>query len=149
MSNTRHLTIYLDGGSRGNPGHAGAGIVVSQTDATAPLVEAGYYLGQTTNNVAEYHALLKALAVAHQLSPTGVTIYSDSELMVRQLTGQYKVKSNDLKPLFEQAQRTLITLGDWSICHVRRAQNERADALANRAMDAAGDVVERDDPGIA
>jgi len=149
MSAGQRLTVHLDGGSRGNPGLAGAGVVLADAQSGEPVHEAGYFLGQMTNNVAEYRALLKALALARELSPTAVTIYSDSELMVRQLTGQYRVKSKDLKPLFERAQRQLIGLGDWSIRHVRRQFNERADALANLAMDAAGDVVERDDEGLA
>jgi uncharacterized repeat protein (TIGR04076 family) len=133
------LEIYIDGGSRGNPGPAGAGVVIRNEQET--LLQAGYFLGKMTNNQAEYHALLRALTEAATHKPEAVAIYSDSELMVRQLTGQYKVKSAQLRPLYEEAEFKLLGVGDWQIRHVPREENVLADELANAAMDAKGDVV--------
>jgi ribonuclease HI len=134
------LTIYVDGGARGNPGPAGAGIVI-RDDAGRALYEAGYYLGRQTNNAAEYHALIRALERAGREGNQPVTIHSDSELLVRQLTGQYQVKSATLAPLFHQAQMLLLKMGRWTIRHVRREENQRADQLANLAMDERRDVI--------
>jgi ribonuclease HI len=141
MSGGRSLSLHFDGGSRGNPGPAAIGVRLIDAQTHQPVHEAGYFLGETTNNVAEYKALLQGLAIAARLEPASLTIYSDSELLVRQITGQYRVKSQALKPLFEQAQAKLVRLGHWSIQHVRRESNQRADALANEAMDAGEDVV--------
>lgn len=134
------LTIYVDGGARGNPGPAGAGVVI-RDDAGQALCEAGYYLGRQTNNAAEYHALIRALERAGREGSPAVTIHSDSELLVRQLTGQYHVKSATLAPLFHQAQLLLLKMGRWTIRHVRREENQRADQLANLAMDQQRDVI--------
>ena len=90
------LTIHIDGGSRGNPGPAAAAVVMHREGRTKPVHEAGYFLGKATNNVAEYRGLLRALAIASKLPKTQITIISDSELMVRQITGQYKVKSEEI-----------------------------------------------------
>ncbi len=139
-----NLTIHIDGGSRGNPGPAAVGVVIVDSDTQQPLHEAGYYLGVATNNVAEYQGLLRSLQLAMQLNPQDVRIYSDSELMVKQLTGEYRVKSPDLQPLFEQAQRLLLRLGNWQIRHVGRELNKRADELVNRSLDASADVIVRD-----
>jgi uncharacterized repeat protein (TIGR04076 family) len=138
------LEIYIDGGSRGNPGPAGAGVVIRNEDRT--LLQAGFFLGEMTNNQAEYHALLRALAAAATHQPESVAIFSDSELLVRQLTGQYKVKSPLLQPLHQQAELRLLDLGDWQIRHVPREDNVLADELANAAMDAKRDVIR---PGAA
>ncbi len=139
------LVIHIDGGSRGNPGPAAAGVVIADADTQQPLHEAGYHLGQTTNNVAEYMGLIKALDVVEQIGTaneiTGVAIISDSQLMVRQINGQYKVKNANLKPLFQDAQKRLQKLTAWQIGHVKRELNKRADELANQAMDAGRDVV--------
>jgi ribonuclease HI len=134
------LTIYVDGGARGNPGPAGAGVVI-RDEAGRALFEAGYFLGRQTNNAAEYHALIRALERARRTGSQAVTIHSDSELLVRQLTGQYQVKSATLAPLFHQAQMLLLKTGRWTIRHVRREENQRADQLANLAMDARRDVI--------
>lgn len=136
-----NLIVHIDGGSRGNPGPAAAGVVIHDADGV-PLLEAGYFLGRLTNNQAEYRALLRALDSLQQLEVDDVTIFSDSELMVRQITGVYRVKSADLKPLHAQAQRSLLGLSSWQIRHVMREENKRADQLANRAMDHKSDVVE-------
>ncbi len=142
------VTVNIDGGARGNPGPAGAGVVIRDDDGTL-LLEAGFYLGRTTNNVAEYNALLRALEWLDAAERRdGVTILCDSELVVYQLTGQYQVKSPKLLPLFEEAQRRLLRLGRWQIRHVPREQNRRADLLANQAMDEKTDVVLTDTRGI-
>ncbi len=137
------LVIHVDGGSRGNPGPAGAGVVICE-DGGARVFEAGYFLGHQTNNAAEYHAVLRALERVGQCPPQPIVIHSDSELLVRQLTGVYQVKSPKLVPLFRQVQMLLLRIAHWSIRHVPREENTRADALANLAMDAGRDVVMRD-----
>jgi ribonuclease HI len=130
----------VDGGSRGNPGLAGAGVVICE-DGGQLLFEAGYFLGRQTNNSAEYHALIRALERAGQCPPQPVIVHSDSELLVRQITGRYRVKSALLAPLVHQVQMNLLRIGHWSIRHVRRDQNVRADQLANLAMDRQCDVI--------
>lgn len=135
------LTIHVDGGSRGNPGPAAAAVVVTETGTGKLIHEAGYFLGRATNNEAEYRGLIRAARLAAHLGASSVDFISDSELMVRQITGEYRVKSPDLRPLFEDAQRALLKLDTWTIRHVRRAQNARADQLANMALDAGRDIV--------
>jgi len=139
-----NLRIYVDGGARGNPGPAAAGVAIYDADQAKPVHEAGYFLGRQTNNTAEYRGLLLALEVAVKLGATHVSIFSDSQLMVRQIQGQYRVKSPDLKPLYEQAGRLLQQIDRWQITHVYRKDNQRADELANLAMDAKQDVVIHD-----
>jgi ribonuclease HI len=134
------LIINVDGGSRGNPGPAGAGVVI-RTEEGRRVFEAGYFLGRQTNNAAEYHALIRALQCAQKLAPEALTIHSDSELLVRQLTGEYQVKSPGLAPLFREAQMLLVRSGRWNIRHVRREQNARADELANLAMERRADAI--------
>ena len=145
-----HLIIHIDGGARGNPGPAGAGVTI-QDEAGNLVHEAGYFLGRQTNNAAEYTALLRGLQRAAACGPERVTIYSDSELLVKQITGEYRVKSPKLAQLFKQAQMLLVQLGRWSIRHVRREQNCRADELANLAMDQKRDVIvmDVDDDAVA
>ncbi|MCE9590424.1 MAG: ribonuclease HI family protein [Planctomycetes bacterium] len=136
-------TLNIDGGSRGNPGPAACGVVLRDGDGKT-VHEAGYFLGRTTNNVAEYSGLLRGLEAALAMGVKELSILSDSELMVRQITGDYRVKSPDLKPLYDDARRLLARLGAWKIGHVYREGNGRADELANRAMDAKADVVATD-----
>lgn len=129
-------TIFanIDGGARGNPGPAGYGVVIK--DATNHvLAELSEFLGHATNNVAEYSALLAALDYALKHGHKSMHIFSDSELLVKQMKGEYKVRSPELKPLYEQARAASHTLESFSIQHVRREQNREADKLANRAMD--------------
>jgi len=128
------VVINVDGGSRGNPGPAGAGIVIAAADDGTILHKAGVFIGQATNNVAEYTGLIEGLKRAAKLQATDVKVLSDSELMVRQMTGQYRVKNQGLKPLYEEATQLAGQLSKFSIAHVRREQNEAADALANKAM---------------
>lgn len=134
------LIIYIDGGARGNPGPAGAGVVIRTQDGQR-VFEAAYFLGRQTNNAAEYHALIRALDRVVQSEPQPITVYSDSELLVRQITGEYRVKSPKLTQLYQQVQLRLITIARWSLRHVKREQNHRADELANLAMDRRENVV--------
>lgn len=128
------LTLRTDGASRGNPGPAGIGAVV-ESEVTGLKVELCAYIGETTNNVAEYRALLLALDEAEKHSPASITVLSDSELLVRQLNGLYKVKSAHLKPLYLDAVRRLRRFPEARILHVGREENAEADLLANRAID--------------
>ena len=135
------LVINIDGGSRGNPGPGGAGVLIRDADTGESRHAAGYFLGSVTNNVAEYQGLIRSLQAAAKLDTSSIAIRSDSQLMVRQILGQYRVKSPDLKPLYQQATQLLKRFGRWQIQHVCRHDNEQADQLANRAMDAKGDVI--------
>jgi ribonuclease HI len=132
----KSLTLHFDGGSRGNPGPAGIGVSLTDDDGT-PLYELAEFLGRTTNNVAEYTALLRGLHAAHALGAAKLTVRSDSELLVRQINGIYKVKSPDLKPLFQKAVALIHAIGDVTVSHIYREGNTRADELANLAMDTA------------
>lgn len=129
------LVLHTDGASRGNPGPAGAGVVIT-TERGEVLVERAVYLGRVTNNVAEYRALLVGLEEAEALSPQRLTVKMDSELIVRQLNGRYRVKSPDLWPLHRRAREILGRLGPVEVVHVRREHNRAADQLANQAIDA-------------
>jgi ribonuclease HI len=130
----RRLVLRTDGAARGNPGPAGAGWVI-ETPAGDTIAEGWAYLGVLTNNQAEYEALLRALMDADPGPDADLTIYSDSQLLVRQLTGEYRVKDEGLRPRFEAVARFLRHAGSVSLRHVPRGENERADALANRAID--------------
>lgn len=136
------VTVFVDGGARGNPGPAGAGIVICAADDETVLWEAGIFLGQATNNVAEYRALLAGLKAAADLAAGEVHVVSDSELLVRQMNGQYRVKSPHLKPLHEQARELQSAFERCTFRHVRREKNWRADRLVNDAIDARQDVGE-------
>jgi probable phosphoglycerate mutase len=125
---------YTDGGARGNPGPAGYGVVF-QTEGRQVLAELSQFLGICTNNVAEYSGLVAALEYALANGLGRLRVVSDSELMVKQMRGEYKVRSPELRPLFENAKRLTARLQAFEIEHVRRGKNKRADELANRAMD--------------
>jgi ribonuclease HI len=128
------LIAFIDGGARGNPGPAGYGVYLQ--DANGKCVdELCEFLGIKTNNVAEYSALLAALRYARQKEFCDVRVVSDSELLVKQMKGQYKVNSPDLRPLWEEARKIVRELNSFQIRHVLRAQNKEADRLANTAMD--------------
>ncbi len=126
--------LFTDGASRGNPGQAGAGAVLYDGNSLE-LAAKSVYLGTCTNNVAEYKALLIGLQEALRLGCTELTIALDSELIVRQIQGRYKVKNETLLLLFNEVQEYLARLGKWSVVHVPRAQNARADQLANKGID--------------
>lgn len=128
------ITAYCDGGSRGNPGPAGYGVYIESSDGQR-VAELSEYLGKTTNNVAEYSGLLAAIDFAVKNSHRRLRVISDSELMVKQIQGRYKVNSPDLRPLFEEAKRRIAQLDGFRIEHVLRGKNQRADRLANLAMD--------------
>jgi ribonuclease HI len=125
----------VDGGARGNPGPAGVGIVLTDSSG-AELDRANAYIGETTNNVAEYRALLLGLDRAAALGVRELEIINDSELVAKQLTGDYRVKKEDLRMLHAQARQALAGFERWSIRSVPRAQNDVADALVNDAIDA-------------
>jgi len=127
------VTIYTDGASRGNPGDAGIGVVVAAEDGTI-LREIGEYIGKTTNNVAEYSALIRGLREAIDLGADAINISTDSQLMAFQLTGIYKVKSPNLKPFYQEAINLLQRFRKVSISHVVRDLNKRADQLANEGI---------------
>lgn len=129
------ITLYSDGASRGNPGEAAAGVVIVDADGTE-LVAKGVYLGQCTNNMAEYQALLLGLHEARQLKVERLAVRLDSELVVRQLEGRYQVKDAKLKPLYTKAMGLLRGFAKYTISHVPRRENQRADELANQALDA-------------
>ena len=128
------LHIHIDGASRGNPGEAGFGISV-QDERGATQAELYGYLGRASNNVAEYQALLHALRWARARGARAVRVYSDSELVVRQVNGQYRVKHPDMIPLHREATALMRQLDSATISHVRREQNKDADRLANQALD--------------
>jgi len=128
------ITANVDGGARGNPGPAGYGVYIRGTDGK-PIAQLSEYLGIKTNNLAEYSALLGALEYAIAHGHRALKVISDSELMVRQMTGQYRVNSPDLKPMYEKARSLVRQLDKFAIEHVLRAKNQHADRLANQAMD--------------
>ena len=130
------ITAHIDGGARGNPGPAGYGVII-RDGAGKTLAELSEFLGYRTNNFAEYSALLAALEYARQHGYQALRVVSDSELLVRQMTGQYKVKSPDLRPMYERARGLVRQLRSFAIEHARREQNRDADRLANEAMDRA------------
>lgn len=127
------LTLFTDGASRGNPGQAGAGYCI--VDGRGREIDAASrYLGICTNNIAEYEALLFGLQAAGKFGRR-IDVRMDSELIVRQLHGSYKVRNEKLKPLFDEVSRALEQFEDYSIRHVPRHENKRADQLANKAID--------------
>jgi ribonuclease HI len=130
------VVVHVDGGARGNPGPAAAAAVVTSPDGDV-LDEAQQTLGVATNNVAEYRGLLLGLERARALGATEVEVVNDSELVARQVNGQYKVKHPDMKPLHAQALAALQGFERWKLRSVPRAQNAAADALVNAALDAA------------
>jgi ribonuclease HI len=132
----RAFVINVDGASRGNPGNAAAGWLIRDKTDGQVIVEEGLYLGTETNNRAEYFALLFALEDAHVLSADEVVVRSDSELLVKQMRGEYRVKNRDLKPIFTRARRMADAFGAFTIQHVPREENRDADRAANAALDA-------------
>jgi ribonuclease HI len=126
-------TIHIDGAARGNPGPAAYAVVVARPGQ--PVVEEAGTLGTATNNVAEYTALVNALHLAAELGLKKLDIFSDSELLVKQMAGEYRVKHPDLQPLYQEASGLRKGFDAVRITHVRREQNKRADALCNEALD--------------
>ena len=126
-------TVHIDGGSRGNPGPAAWAFVIARPGLQA--VEEAETIGTATNNVAEYTALVRALEAATDLGLKRIAVLSDSELLVKQMNGEYRVKHPDLIPLYEDARELVKEFDSVAISHVRREFNKRADALCNEAMD--------------
>ena len=137
------ITLEFDGGSRGNPGPAGIGVVLRAQDGT-PIITLGRFIGRATNNVAEYNALVTALEQARSLGAKRIQIRGDSELIIKQIKGEYRVKHPDLKPLYDEAVSLLRGFDAYTIDHNFRHKNELADRLANLAMDRKGEVTEAD-----
>jgi ribonuclease HI len=128
------LVVNVDGGARGNPGPAAIGVVIS-TPAGDVLEELGETIGAATNNVAEYRALLRGIERATELGASRLELIGDSELVVKQVRGEYKVKDPNLQALHAQVRSALAGVGSWTIRNVPRAQNADADRLVNEALD--------------
>ncbi|MEA3548641.1 MAG: ribonuclease HI family protein [Thermodesulfobacteriota bacterium] len=128
------ISIYTDGASRGNPGEAGAGFVIFNEE-NDEIATGSKYLGQCTNNVAEYQALILGLKEAGKIGNRQISIFLDSQLIVRQIQGKYKVKNVGLKPLFAEVRRLLDQFDSFQVSHVPRNLNKRADELANQGID--------------
>lgn len=127
------LTVNIDGASRGNPGDAGIGIIAKEKNKV--IIELSEYIGKATNNAAEYSALVRALEEILILGYKQAHIISDSELIVEQINGNYKVKDETLKILYYQAKALILKFDSFSIKHVKREQNKEADLLANKGID--------------
>jgi ribonuclease HI len=127
--------LYADGAARGNPGPAAIGAVMFDDDGN-PVTEVSETIGEATNNVAEYRALIAGLEAATRFEPQALTVRLDSQLLVRQLSGEYRVKAKNLKPLYEKVRQLLGRFPRVTIEHVPRERNEWADRLANQALDA-------------
>lgn len=134
------VNLYTDGASRGNPGQSGAGIYIESMSGV-PILKKGYYLGETTNNSAEYTALLFGLRLAIQYNIKRINILLDSKLVVSQINGDYKIRNSRLLPLYKQAIEFLHKIPDgYIIKHIPREQNKIADQLANKAIDMKSEV---------
>ncbi len=127
-------TIYSDGGARGNPGPAGIGAVLYNQEGEE-IASISKFIGQATNNQAEYQALIAALKKAQQLNIKELKVYLDSELIVKQVNREYKIKDQDLAKLFLQVHNLILAFPKISFHHIKREKNKRADELANQAMD--------------
>ena len=136
------MVIHIDGRSRGNPGPAGAGIVIRDKTDNSILYKGGIFLGKATNNVAEYSGLLAGFAAAQQLNAARVELFSDSQLLVRQMTGEYRVKNAGLKPLHRRAIDLADSFDECTFHHIPREENTAADKLANLAMDAKTNILD-------
>lgn len=128
------IKAWVDGGARGNPGPAGYGVLLTDTEGHE-IGRSWGYLGESTNNVAEYNALIRALELALDQKASELIVHTDSELVQRQVTGQYKVRKPHLVPLLRRVRELSAKLETFRIVHVRREENQQADALANDAMD--------------
>ena len=148
MSNLLEIIAHIDGGSRGNPGPAAYGVAIENARGE-PVTAFAKFLGEATNNYAEYQGLLAALEYAINHGHPRLRVMTDSELMARQISGQYKVRSPDLKPLHDKARGLIARLESFSIRHVYREQNREADRLANQAMDDAARGITPREPAPA
>jgi len=126
--------IYIDGAARGNPGPAGIGVVI--TDGEGKIIDTvSKYIGQSTNNVAEYTALIFGIEKVHNRKLKDIVINTDSQLLAKQLGGEYKVKSSVLKDLYDKANKLLMSFDEVRVNQIDREQNKQADKLANKAID--------------
>lgn len=132
----KKLIVNTDGGARGNPGPAGIGVVI-KNEAEEIIYEYSGFIGHATNNVAEYKALLRALEEAHRLGADSLEVRMDSELIVKQMRGEYKIKEPTLQTLAQEAVRLLRNFSIYNFVHVRREYNKAADRLVNEAIDGA------------
>ncbi len=130
----KRVTTWVDGASRGNPGRAAIGVIINDEQGEL-MARISQRIGTTTNNQAEYRAIIAALEKAIELGATHVVINSDSELVVRQLNGRYRVKNAHLKPLYQKIKQLQSSLEEFTITHIPREQNKEADRLANKALD--------------
>lgn len=143
MSKAKRLLVETDGAARGNPGLAGAGVIIK--DETGKTLETiGKFLGVSTNNQAEYQALITGLEAVQRYQPESVTVRSDSEFMVKQINGQYRVRHPEIIPLYQQAIELATSFPNFTIVHVPREQNPGADRVANVAIDSRGRRVAMD-----
>ncbi|MGB2799167.1 MAG: ribonuclease HI family protein [Dehalococcoidia bacterium] len=129
----KRITIYTDGAAQPNPGPAGVGVVILD-ESGAVIFEASHSIGYATNNQAEYKAVIKGLEEAARLRPEHIEVRSDSELLVKQIKGEYRVKNPGLKPLFQQIHQLIKAFPSFSIVHIPRTQNKAADALSRKAL---------------
>ena len=132
--NVNRVIIFTDGAARGNPGPASIGVII-KNEQGKPIVSVSQCIGATTNNQAEYKAIIAALEKAISLGARQADLYSDSELVVRQINGRYRVKKDTLKPLYQQVKQLQNSLEGFTITHIPRQQNTEADNLANKALD--------------
>ena len=133
----KKLIVYTDGGSRGNPGPAGIGVVI-QDETKKKVKEVYRYIGEATNNIAEYNAVICGLEEAIELKAKDITVYVDSELIAKQLNGEFRVKDAEIKLLFEKVISILKNFNSYEIEHIERSKNKEADKLANKAINLAG-----------
>jgi phosphoribosylglycinamide formyltransferase-1 len=140
MQDTRYeLIAYTDGASRGNPGPSAAGFILKDSNGTQLQAKA-FFIGRNTNNVAEYTGVVKALEAAIEIRAERIIVFSDSELLVKQINGEYKVKSDQIRPLFRQALELLGRFDNWKVQYVCREKNKEADKLVNQALNLEQDV---------
>ncbi len=140
----KKVKIYTDGGSRGNPGPAACGFVIT-SDSGIQLVAKGLFLGNATNNIAEYTGILNALQHAKEMGANEIQLFSDSELIVKQINGQYRVKNACLKEYYDEIMTLLRGFSSWDVIHVYREKNKEADVLVNKALDSSADVEIKND----
>ncbi len=141
------IIAYTDGASRGNPGPAAAAFILSDLGGNQ-IQSKAFFIGKTTNNVAEYTAIIKALEAAKEIGAKKLTVFSDSELMVRQINGKYKVKSGQIRPLFQQAIKLLGEFENYKVQFVPRQKNKEADKLANQALNLEQDIEVKAVPSV-
>jgi len=143
----KEVIAYTDGGSRGNPGPAAAGFVLTDSNGLQLQAKA-FFIGHNTNNVAEYTGIVKALEAVIKIGVKSLVVFSDSELLVKQINGEYKVKSELIRPLYQQAVEMLGRLENWKVRHVTRDKNIEADELVNQALDLEQDVEDKPVPAV-